>query len=95
MKTYQFKHNKSGRKIFVVFGYEADGDCFANFKDAQAYIGNRGKTPFCSFCSTDDMYYEADTPFTSGSFAIDNEQKDIYVRKYLREMEAEGWTIAA
>ena len=45
MKTYQFKNNNSGRKIFVVFGYEADGDCFTSFKDAQAYIGNRGEQP--------------------------------------------------
>ena len=95
MKTYKLRNTRNGSKIFVIFGYEADGNIFANFKAAQRYMFNRGKTPFCSFCSTDDFYYEADTPFTSGTAAISEEQKDIYVRKYLREMEAEGWTISA
>ena len=95
MKTYKLTNTRNGRKIQVVFGYEADGDCFTSFKDAQRYIFNNGKTPFSAFCCSGFGGFECDTPFTSGTYAISEEQKDILVRKYLREMEAEGWTIAA
>lgn len=93
MKTYNFKNNKSGRVINVIFGYEADGDCFSSFADAQRYIFNAGKTPFSAFSTAQGYGLECDKPLSSGSAALSAEQKDIYVRKYLKEMENEGWTL--
>lgn len=81
------------------FGYDANGECFTNFDEAQKFFLTTEKVPvpFTAFISTDnpdciDCWEPEDDRFMCHN-ALSSEQKDIYIRKYMKEFEEEGWTI--
>lgn len=98
MKTLHYT-TKNGRRVKVSFGYAAEGECFTNFNAAQKFLLSDEivPVPFTAFISTDepdrmDCWEPNDSKFMC-HHAISAEQKDIYIRHYLKKFEEEGWTL--